>query len=173
MKRMKRLTILAIWTIALLTIQFFTNCSNPLDTIDDGSNPDDPKIDTTTVYNTDTIFVTDTVALVDTMIVVITDTTGAQFVCARLVSNLQEIVWLFRNHEGRYSFEFAAAIESEHPTQTLMVDIDGEEFRWSPAKEPELLMETNLEKNAIVRISPAKPRSLGHAIHICLTVQAL
>ena len=119
------------------------------------------------------IFIVDTTFFTDTVIIVQIDTTDANMVCAQLVSNLQEIVWLFRNSEGRYDLEFAAAVESEHPTQTLTVDIDGEEYAWAPAKDSELLMEMDLKQNAIIRIYPTKPPSLGHSVHICLTVRDL
>jgi hypothetical protein len=144
--------------------------------------------DTTVIYdstfNFDTVVVIDTIVNIDTLVVI--DTTsdvdtifidpsgpgGFGVVCARLSSAQKEIVWMFRNAEGTYLLEFVASVERAHPNQTLSVDIDGQTFLWNPLENSEYITEQLLGQHAVIRITPNKPMSLGHAIDICLTVSA-
>lgn len=177
---MKNKISLAVWLILLIGIQFLINCSNPLEGIDEAKPvPPGPNDTVDTIIDYDTILVVDTLTVVDTLIV--TDTViivepgpgDSGMVCARLTSVIQEIVWLFRNSEGMFKLEFAAAVERDHPVQTLTVDIDGEEFIWKPAEDSEFIENMHLDQNAVIRINPKKPPSLGHSIDICLTVTRL
>jgi hypothetical protein len=125
-------------------------------------------IDTLTVV--DTVTVVDTLIYTDTVIVVVTDTTGSQMLCSRISSHQPEIVWMFRNEEENFKLEFDASPESDHPSQKLLLNIDGREVHWSPVLEPELITEQFLNENATIRIIATKPPALGHAIDICVTL---
>jgi hypothetical protein len=116
--------------------------------------------------------IVDTLNNADTVLIINPDPFGSQVVCSRIASNYPEIVWMFRNEEGEYVLNFVAALESEHPTQTLIIDIDGHEFIWSPVENRELTKELTLGQNAIVRIVPQKNSPMGHTVHICLTIGA-
>ena len=153
---MKRLVLLAVWAVMSIGIQSFVNCSSPLEsTSGSDSAPTGPVI------------------IVDTVIVVMPDTSGSLMICSRLNSYQQEIVWLFRNQAGLFRLEFSALTEQEHPSQTLSVDIDGQQFQWQPAESAEFILEHDLEQNALMQIVSNKPPSFGHAIEICLTVRTL
>lgn len=157
-----------IWLIVLTGIQFVINCSNPLEDIDNGNlTPPGP------ITDVDTIIVVDTLPVIDTLIIVEPGSGESKMVCSRITSNIQEIVWLFRNSEGLYCLEFAAALESEHPTQTITIDIGGQELLWRPSDSSELVKDLYLDQNVIIRITPKKPPSLGHALDICLTFSKL
>jgi hypothetical protein len=134
-------------------------------------------LDTTTVFDTttvvDTSTVMDTITIIDTVIVIEPDSSGTSMVCSRIVSTLKDIVWMFRNSEGEYLLEFTAFTEFEKPKPTLRVSIDGQEFIWNPAENPEFITELNLSENTMIRITPNKPPSLGHAIDVCLTMTVI
>lgn len=153
---MKKHILLVVGAVILIGIQFVVNCSSPLESTSELDSP--PTIQ---------------VIVVDTVIVVVSDTSGSLMICSRLNSYQQEIVWMFRNQAGKYRLEFSALIEREHPTQTLSVDIDGQQFQWLPAESAEFILEQNLEVNALMQIVSTKPSSFGHAIDICLTVSTL
>jgi len=179
----KKIIFLAAAVLIFTGIQFLANCSNPLEGLD-GSNPapPGPVIEIDTLYDVDTVVVIDSNTVVDTVVVIDTNTVidtviiiepdpgESQTVCSRIASNQQEIVWMFRNQEGTYLLEFDASLESEHPTQTLSVDIDGQEFLWTPADNAEFITELYLQERTVIRITPHKPPSLGHAVYICLKV---
>jgi len=132
-------------------------------------------IDTNTVFDTvfinDTVFVVDTTVIIDTVIVV--EPGPSNVVCATISTNQPEIVWMLRYDPGTYLLEFDASLESDHPAQSLTVDIDGREYQWTPAENPELILETDLEEQTLIRIVPLKPPSLGHSVHICLNITEL
>ena len=153
---MRRRILLAAWAIVLSGILLFLSCSDPLE--GDCPSPSGPVILIDTLYS------------IDTLIVVVTDTTGSRTVCSRIVSNQQDIVWMFRNEEGPFILEFTASTESDDPTQKLSLDIDGMEFQWSPASEPELITEQFLNENTTIRIIVRRPPARGHAIDVCLTI---
>lgn len=175
---MKRLIFLIVAAMIFAGIQFLANCSNPLESVD-GSNPapPGPVIEIDTVYIVDTLFDSDTVLVVDTNIIVdtviVVEPGESNVVCSTIASNQQEIVWIFRNPPGTYLLEFDAFLESEHPVQTLSVDIDGREFLWNPADNAEFIMELDLQERTFIRIIPHKPPSLGHSIYICLKISDL
>ncbi len=152
-------------------IQFIVNCSNPLDEVTArGPSNIDPGNIYDTIIDNDTIVDVDTVTSVDTVVIINPDSGFAQPLCGPISSSQPEIVWMFRNAAGRYLLDFMALPESDHPVQQLTVDIDGQEFRWVPAAEPEMLIDITLGANAVIRIYPNKPPSLGHAVHICLVI---
>jgi hypothetical protein len=126
-----------------------------------------------TIIQTDTVIQTDTTygdTVTDTVFVGEPGTGEGLMLCARLSSAQQEIVWLFRNPGGSYHLEFAALPESEHPTHTLTVTIDGQTYDWSLSESLELVLDQSLGSNAMIRIITSKPPSFGHAIDVCLTV---
>ena len=172
---MRRVIFLGIITLLCMAFNLFVSCSNPLDY--DNLTPSDTLFSIDTVYNMDTINVSDTIniidttSLVDTVIIVINNNDQSNIVCSRIASNQQEIVWLFRNDAGMYDLEFAAAAEEDFPAQKLVIDIDGQEFKWTPAEDPEFIAGMYLTQNAIIRLSIKTPRSLGHAIYVCLTLK--
>ena len=193
---MKRLIFLIIAVLLFAGIQFLVNCSNPLEDVN-GSSPSPPGpiveidtvyiidtvfdgdtilvIDTNTVFDTvfinDTVFVVDTTVIIDTVIVV--EPGPSNVVCATISTNQPEIVWMLRYDPGTYLLEFDASLESDHPTQSLTVEIDGREYQWTPAENPELILEMDLGEQTLIRIVPLKPPSLGHSVHICLKMTEL
>jgi len=132
-------------------------------------------IDTNTVFDTifinDTVFVIDTTVIIDTVIVV--EPGPSNVVCATISTNQPEIVWMLRYDPGTYLLEFDASLESDHPTQSLTVEIDGQKYQWTPAENPELILERDLDEQTLIRIVPLKPPSLGHSVHICLNITEL
>jgi hypothetical protein len=117
--------------------------------------------------------VIDTVIQTDTVIVVVPDTGTIRPFCSVLASNMQEIVWMFRNPDGEYRLEFSADMEKPQPNQTLTVDIDGQTFLWDPNADPEWITEMHLDMHATVRIIANKPPARGHSINVCLTLTKL
>lgn len=168
---MKRIIVLSALSALCIALNFCVNCSNPLDI--EKVNIPERSFDVDTVYNPDTVNYTDTTIIVDTVIIVVHDSTGSDILCSRIACNQPEIVWMFRNTEGRYLLEFTAFTEEEQPTQKLIVDIDGEENKWTPASDPEFISEMYLNRNAMIYISSKNPRALGHAIYICLTISQI
>ena len=158
---MKRLILMLLCGCVLISLQFVVNCSRPLESIDE----------------IDTLFPVsetpgDTVVRVDT-VTIVEGNDGSSFrFCARLASNQQEIVWLLQNEAGQFHLEFAALADRIHPSQTLLIEIDGEQFQWQPAKNMDFVIEQELGENAIARISSSTPHSFGHAIDVCLKVKA-
>jgi hypothetical protein len=161
----KRIIILAIFVVMITGIQFLVNCSNPLETT--GQNNADQVVPGVDV---DTVIVTDTVTFVDTVTVHEPDPGDWQTVCSILRANLHEIVWLFRNQEGLFHLEFVASAEREFSSRRLVVNIDGEEFLWSPADAPMFSRTIYLQQEASIRIMPDPPCRLGHEVDVCLTV---
>ncbi len=135
------------------------------------------RIDSVLIYDTihsfDTIAIFDTVMHIDTVFINGHDTCeGSKMVCSRIASNQQEIIWMFRNLEGIYHLEFSATTERSHPTQTLNLNIDGHDFAWSTADNPEFITDLHLGPNAKIVITSNKPGAFGHAIDVCLTMTA-
>ena len=156
---MKKLILFSIWVFICAGFQFLMNCSKPLDSINEnGQFPADTVTDTVAVI--DTIVVIDTISVADTMF------------CARLNSQRQEIVWMLQNQEGYFSLEFVAAIEREPNSQTLMIDIDGQQFQWRLAEDLTFMIEMYFEQDAIIRITSNPPHAYGQAVDICLRVRA-
>jgi hypothetical protein len=62
---MKRNLLLTLGAVIIIAVQFFVNCSNPLDDSGGGFEPSGPVIDT--IYNDDTIIVIDTLIYEDTI----------------------------------------------------------------------------------------------------------
>ncbi len=151
---MKKLILFSAWAVLFTGIQFLTNCSKPLESIDE-----DGQIPADTV--TDTVVVVDTIIVADTMF------------CARLDSHRKEIVWMIDNDEGLYSLEFSEIRERDDPSQILVIDIDDQRLFWPLSEYTEFIVDQNLGQNAIVRIESIPPYAYGHAIDICLRVKAL
>lgn len=189
---MKRYILIVLCSVVLMAIQFFINCSNPLESLDEGdltpygydSETDTIYIlDTTTVFDTttivdtttftDTIMIVDTITIIDTVVVIEPDSTGTSMACSRIVSTLKDIVWMFRNDEGDYLLEFSAFTEHDKPKPSLLVNIDGQEFIWNLVENTEFITELHLSENTMIRIRPNKPPSLGHAIDVCLTMSVI
>ena len=151
---MKKLILFSAWAVLFTGIQFLTNCSKPLESIEEnGQIPGDTV--------TDTVVVVDTIIVADTMF------------CARLDSHRKEIVWMIRNHEGLFRLEFSAIREGESQSRTLVINIDDQLLFWHLSEYSEFVAEQNLEQNVIVRIESIPPYAYGHAIDICLRVKAL
>lgn len=146
---MKKLLLFPIWIFICAGFQFLMNCSKPLDSISESGQT-----------ATDTVVVVDTLIIADTMF------------CARLNSNRQEIVWMLQNQEGYFSLEFVAAIERVLNSQTLMIDIDDQQFQWRLSEDLRFMIEKDLEQNASIRITSIPPHAYGQAIDICLRVGA-
>jgi hypothetical protein len=139
----------------------------------DTTNQIDTLFITDTTFVVDTIIVRDTTNHVDTVIIVEPGQDGPQMLCAQMASNRQEILWMYRNPEGLFRLEFAASTERGHPTQELLVEIDGRLIIWDTSDSLELILEQNLGPNAKIRISSLEPHAFGHAIDICLTLTKL
>ncbi len=146
---MKKLILFSIWVFIFAGFQFLMNCSKPLDSISENEQT-----------SSDTVAVVDTLIFADTMF------------CARLNSQRQEIVWMLQNQEGYFSLEFVAAIERELNSQTLMLDIDDQQFQWRLAEDPRFMIEGYFEQDAIIRITSNPPHAYGQAVDICLSVRA-
>jgi hypothetical protein len=108
---------------------------------------------------------------VDTVIVI--EPGDGPMLCDRLSCSQKEIIWLFRNAEGPFHLEFAALPESDKPPHTLTVWIGEQSYTWDLKTSPELILDTTMPANAVVRITTSKPPSYGHAIDVCLTWTAL
>lgn len=126
-----------------------------------------------TIETVDTVTIVDTIIFVDTVEITLPDTSGTHMVCARLGSNQQEIVWLFRNEAGLYSLEFSSLPDRDKPARTLYVSIGDQEFEWPLEESLEYLTEAALVENAVIIIRSSKPSSFGHAIDICIDVTRL
>lgn len=162
---MKKVILFSAWAVVFAGIQLLTNCSKPLDSIDEnGQIPGDTV--------TDTIVVFDTVVVIDTVVVVDTISVGDTTFCARLNSHRKEIVWMIGNDEGLYNLEFSVIREREDPSQILVINIDDQQLFWPPSEYSEFIVDQYLGQNAIVRIESIPPHSYGHAIDICLRVRA-
>ncbi|MEE8577324.1 MAG: hypothetical protein V3T31_08705 [candidate division Zixibacteria bacterium] len=178
---MRRLTFLLATALLLTGLLVIVNCSKPLES----SRLDEPKppiIIVDTLYSVDTILIgdsttqydtvimIDTIIRIDTVVIVEPDTTGMHFVCDRLGSNRKEVIWMIGNSGGDFLLEFGAVTEREHPTQILVVDIDGKLYEWPTAEGLELTVEQHLSAKTTIRIETDAPNSYGHAIDICLTI---
>ncbi len=146
---MKKLILFSVWILIFVGFQSLMNCSKPLDSIGESGQT-----------SSDTVAVVDTLIIADTMF------------CARLNSQRQEIVWMLQNQDGYFSLEFVAAIERVGNSQTLMIDIDDQQFHWRLAEDPRLMIEMYFEQDAIIRITSIPPHAYGQAIDICLRVRA-
>jgi hypothetical protein len=168
----KKVILFSAWAVLFTGIQLLTNCSKPLESIDENDQiPGDTVTDTIVVF--DTVAVFDTVVVIDTVVVVDTISVADTAFCARLNSHRKEIVWMIGNDEGLYSLEFSAISERENHSRTLVISIDDQQFFWHLSEYSEFIADQNLEQNAIVRIESIPPPSYGHAIDICLRVRAL
>ncbi|MFQ6007712.1 MAG: hypothetical protein ACE5K8_02050, partial [Candidatus Zixiibacteriota bacterium] len=130
-------------------------------------------VDTLEIYDTttivDTVEIFDTTVVVDTVEIVIPDPSCIKTICSKLSCNQNKIIWNFRNMAGIYQLVFEATIEDDHPPKTLIVKIDGEEYEWHIDHSTEFMLETTLDEDAIIRIEPSQPLSLGHWVNVCLT----
>ncbi len=188
---MKRIALI-IGILAIgLAIQLLFSCADPLQQNDQNPvPPGGPHIDTiyifdsvfitdTTPPRTDTIFIVDSVIIVDTVVhidtVVVTDSSVSNptVYCARIGACQHKIVWLLQNAPGTYRLDFAAQIARNQPMQTVEVDIDGQVFSWSPAREAEMTQQLDLGRNAVVQLTSSQPKAFGHGVDICLTVTKL
>jgi hypothetical protein len=181
---MKRFLIIFAFAIVALASQFFANCSDPLDT---GSShnltPVAPGGDTIvyidtifvfdSTYQFDTLVIIDSTSHVDTVIIVEPGPNGPLMLCSRLACNQKSIIWMFRNEKGSYRLEFTAATKCSHPTQKLVLNIDGHSFFWDTSRKQELVLDKHLNAHAKICIYSTKPRALGHSIDICLTMTRL
>lgn len=144
--------------------------------IDTISNTDTVTIsDTITVF--DTIVITDTILdtliFTDTVIVIVPDTAGVQTECSRLSSHQHDLVWMFQNQAGNYSIRFSSNIESNNPIRELTVIIDGHIYTWNPHTNSELVVQQNIGNNIIIKVSANQPKSFGHPIDICVSLDPL
>jgi hypothetical protein len=133
----------------------------------------DSSVFVDTIYTSDSIIVFDTVTLVDTIIVIEPDPNRPQVVCSRIACNQKEIIWMFRNPEGIFHLEFVAAVESDDPSQKLVVHIGDQTYAWKPSDHPEMIMDLHLAPNTTILIESSKPPAYGHSIDICLTINPL
>jgi len=181
---MNRILLFTALAAIFMVMLFIANCSDPLETINSkGYIPTEPGGDTVFHFDTvividslihvDTVIVSDSTGHVDTVIIVEPGPSGPQLLCSRMACNQQEIIWMFRNPEGRFRLEFAASTERGHPTQLLLMSIDGQLVTWNTAVNLELTLEQSLRTNPTIRITSDKPHALGHAIDICLTMTKL
>jgi len=184
---MKRIIFVLGMLMAGLAIQLLFSCADPLQQNDQNPVPPGHQIDTiyifdsvfitdTTPPRTDTIFIVDSVVTVDTVVytdtVVITDSSASNptVYCARIGACQHKIVWLLQNAPGTYRLDFAAQIDKNQPMQTVEVDIDGQVFSWSPARNSEMQQQLDLSRNAVVQLTSSQPKAFGHGVEICLTV---
>jgi hypothetical protein len=169
---MKRTYIIAGLFPLAVAIQWLLSCADPLQQI--GQSPlSPPGSHTDTIYSFDTLVVFDTIVHIDTVVISESDHCQPSRHCSTIGAGHHKIVWLLRNSEGRFRLDFAALAERNKPVQTVIVEIDGQKFEWSPAKNEEFSTEMHLGQNAIVRIISDQPCAFGHAIDICLTVTKL
>lgn len=182
---MKKLGVLLACLTLYGVVQLISSCADPLDNGQSGAiSPSRPPtidtlklvdtlyiVDTTfitdSVFVIDTTFVIDTVVHADTVYIVVPDTVLLHH-CSRLGAGEHEIVWLLQNQEGNYHLDFAALAERFQPKQTAVVDINGETYEWSPARQSELVIDQFLKANSIIRIDLSEPCAYGHSIDICL-----
>lgn len=168
---MKKVILFSAWAIVFAGIQLLTNCSKPLESIDENEQiPADTVTDTVVVF--DTVAVIDTVVVVDTVIIIDTISVADTTFCARLNSHRKEIVWMIGNDEGLFHLEFSAIREGENDSRTLVINIDDQRLFWHLSEYSEFIVEQNLRQDAIVRIESIPPHSYGQAIDICLRVRA-
>jgi len=164
---MKKIILFLICAVISAGFVYLAKCSKPLNINEiDQVTPD-------TLYVTDTIVFIDTI-FVDTIFIdtIYVDTIFADTLfCARLSSHRQEVVWMIFNQEGLYRLEFQAMPERIQPSQTLIIDIDGQRFPWTPSDSRDFFLETDLEQNALIRITSSPPHAYGQAIDICLRVR--
>lgn len=146
---MKKLVLFSVWAVICIGFQHWVNCSKPLDSINENG-----------LAPPETVIVVDTITLADTMF------------CARLNSYRQEIVWIFHNQEGLFRLEFVAAPQREHSSQTLVVNINEQQFLWCLANSLEFMLELDLEQDTFVKIASDPPHAYGKSIDICLSVRA-
>lgn len=194
MKRYAKISVLA--AIAMFTLMA-TNCSSPLESIDDPlKNPpilihdtvfvlDTIFLDTSvadTVFQSDTIFLQDSVFVTDTLVqidtvfmvdTIVVDTCETLSFCDILNSSQHEIVWLFRNAAGLYRLEFSGFVEKTRPPKEITIFVGDKSYIWFPIDNMELIFEQELDENVIVKISPLPPESFGHDLHVCLTLVPL
>jgi hypothetical protein len=147
---MRKLILVTIWIFVCAGAQGLINCSKPLDSIDENGQA-----------SGETVVVIDTVVVADTMF------------CGRLSSHRQEIVWLLQNEEGRFVLEFMVEVEREVRSQTLLIDIDDQQFWWHLAENSKFTTEQELGQDASIRITSIPPHAYGQAIDICLKLEAL
>ena len=191
---MKRILLLAVWTVLLISVQLFVNCSNPLETDNSGPDPVPPGVDTIYRYDTvtlvdtvigdDTVIVTDTFidtfideitvivvdTLVDTVVIYEPDPGTLETVCSILRGNLREIIWMFRNQADHYLLEFEASQSREFEMYTLLININGQVYEWDLVDGPTYSIELDLPENSTIRVMPDKPLLLGHQVDLCLTI---
>jgi hypothetical protein len=146
----RKLILVMIWIFICAGARGLINCSKPLDSNDENGQA-----------SGETIVVIDTVVVADTMF------------CGQLGSHRQEIVWLLQNEEGHFALEFMGETEREFRSQTLLIDIDDQQFWWHLAENSELMTEQELGRDASIRITSIPPHAYGQAIDICLKLEAL
>lgn len=158
--------------ITIYDTLFYTDTIYVIDTIHDSDTT--IVIDTIIVIDTtiavDTIIVTDTITYIDTVIITEPGDGESQTICSILLSNLYEIIWMFHNQEGQYTLKFTAEAVRDFTFRTLTVDIDGTQFTWCPAEDPEIVREQYLGAYATIRIMTDQPCLQGHEVKICLTI---
>lgn len=159
---MRRTILLAVLALALISLQVLMNCSQQLEGID-GPVTNPPV----TIVKTDTVIIflphDDHHGDCD-------EDDEKIVVCSRLTSNINEIVWWFENEAESFSFHFEATTERDHPSKTLLIEIDDLQFFWDLSESKELLVEAPLKENGKVRITASKPPSLGHPVDICMSM---
>jgi len=173
------------------TDTLFLEPPHPFDTIIDTIIDTVFTGDTVFVFDTtfDTTFVSDTVFVIDTIVDTITDTIGPDTIiiidtifvpdpdsggtialCVTVSPKQHMINWMLLNSSGDYSFEWTATVSRDRPCQTLIVEIDGQQYMWDPYAQPSLDIDQTLGGDVSVKVFPEKPSCFGHAIDLCVTI---
>lgn len=160
------LLVASLWCVA----HSFVGCADPMQNVTQSPAPP-PGATHDTVSTVDTVVVIDTVIQVDTVIVVVPDTGTSTQLCSRIGSGQHEIVWILQDQDGLYTLDFVAMVARDQPVQSVVVDIDGKKFSWSPSKNPEFVTIQHLSPHAVIRIFSTQPCAFGHPIDICLAVR--
>lgn len=129
----------------------------------------DTIIDTITDTITDTIG-PDTIIIIDTIFVHDPDSGGTIALCVTVSPKQHMINWMLLNSSGDYSFEWTATVSRDRPCQTLIVEIDGQEYEWDPYAQPSLDIDQTLGGDVSVKVYPEHPSCFGHGIDLCVTI---
>lgn len=174
---MKRLFFLLGCLSPFVVFQLVTSCADPLTNGQSApTSPTTPQTDTIVIVDTsyivDSVFIVDSTFIIDTLIsmdtsIIVPQNDSIQH-CSRIGSGQHEIVWLLQNQSGNYHLEFAALAEQGKPKQTVIVDINGHQYKWNPADQGTLILDQHLVAKTIIRIELSVPVAYGHAIDICL-----
>lgn len=126
-------------------------------------------------FGSDTVFVTAIKIPVDTVIIdttiidtVVVDTT--KYLCATIGGSAHEILWLLMNDAGNYQLEFEATTERGQPPTTLVLDINGEIYKWALENGNTYTKTVFLKKSSQIKITKDPPKSHGNETTVCATI---